>query len=607
MKGAGGVAAANLLARVTGMVREMVVSAVFGAGAVTDAFNAALRVPQLLRELLAEGSLQNAYVPAFSDASEKEGAAGAWQLANAFLGVLLLALGAATLVFLFGAPLWVRVVANGFADDPEKLALTVTLTRWLSPFLAGLSIAGFLGAMLNVKGRFFWPALAGNALNLLVIAGALLAAPFERLTGQPAIVAVAIATTLSGFVQVGITVPPLLKLGWRPRPTLGGHPGLGKMLRYLGPALIGISTVQFNLLVETQWASTYGDGALTWLTLAFRLVQLPLAVISGSVATAALAVLSQHAARGEHDALGAALTKALRVNAFWVIPSAVGLGVLAAPLCRLFFERGAFTAADTAGTAAMLQMYAIAVYGICFHRVAVPAYYAMGDPKTPMRLSLWAMAAKIPTILLLTRGFGMGVEALPLSHALTVTGESALLVWGLQEKVRGRGLLGAHVKMGLAAVVLGAVAYALVDHLHVVLVCALAGVAYLGVARILGVWEGLGRPRGLPPFLDPDTRAALEVLAKEPVVAVGDTLVSRAGTWRMIARDGAFALVPAAGSDDPTPQSFPEPARKDPLAIIVRVGRAPSMRGLQVGERTWSVVQDTVVEGPCEGPRIPVP
>ncbi len=600
MKGAGGVAVANLLARVTGMVREMVVSAVFGAGAVTDAFNAALRVPQLLRELLAEGSLQNAYVPAFADAAEKEGDAGAWRLANAFLGVLLLALGLATLVFLLGAPLWVRVVANGFAGDADKYALTVTLTRWLSPFLAGLSIAGFLGAMLNVKGRFFWPALAGNALNLLVIAGALLAEPFERLTGLPAIVAVAIATTLSGFVQVAITVPPLLKLGWRPRPTLGGHPGLGRMLRYLGPALIGISTVQFNLLVETQWASTYGDGALTWLTLAFRLVQLPLAVISGSVATAALAALSHHAARGEADALGAALAKALRTNAFWVIPSAVGLGVLAEPLCRLFFERGAFTAADTAGTAAMLQMYAFAVFGICFHRVAVPVYYALGDPRTPMRLSLYAMLAKVPVILVLTRLGGMGPEALPLSHAITVTGEGALLYWGFADRVRGRGIVGAHLKMVVAAGVLGVTAYVLRD-LPVVATCAIAGLGYLVVARVLGVWEGLGRPRGLPPFLDPETRDALTTLAKGPVVAVGDTLVGEGGAWRMVAKDGALVLVRLPETPEAT-----APAGAD-LAIIVRVGPKPAMKGLGVGARTFHVAGDTVVEGPCEGPRIPVP
>jgi putative peptidoglycan lipid II flippase len=601
VKGAGGVAAANLVARVTGMVREMVVSAVFGAGAVTDAFNAALRVPQLLRELLAEGSLQNAYVPAFAEASEQEGAEGAWKLANAFLGVLLLALGVVTLVFFAGAPLWVRVVANGFADDPAKYALTVTLTRWLSPFLAGLSVAGFLGAMLNVRGRFFWPALAGNVLNLLVIAAALGAGALERLTGLPGIVAVAIATTLSGFVQVAITVPPLWRLGWRPRPRLGGHPGLGKMLRYLGPALIGISTVQFNLLVETQWASTYGDGALTWLTLAFRLVQLPLAVVSGSVATAALAGLSLHAARGEHDAFGAALAKALRVNAFWVIPSAVGLGVLARPLCALFFERGAFTAEDTAATAAMLQMYAVAVYGICFHRVAVPVYYALGDPRTPMRLSLYAMAAKVPVILLLTRGFGMGVEALPLSHALTVTGEGAFLYLGFADKVRGHGVVRAHLKMLVAAAVLGGVALALADRLPVVLTCAIAGGAYLVVARVLGAWEGFGRSKGLPPFVDAETGAALDTLSKRPLFLVDDHIGCADGVWRMVATDNTFGLVRAAPFDAPLPAALPAP-----LAIVVRTTRPPSMRGLQVGDRTFHVVNGTVLEGPCEGPRIPV-
>lgn len=599
MKGALGVGAANLLARVTGMAREIVVSAVFGAGAVTDAYNAALRVPQLLRELLAEGSLQNAFVPAFSDASEKEGVEGAWRLANAFLGVLLVALGGVTLLFFAGAPIWVRLIANGFHDDAEKFALTVTLTRWLSPFLAGLSLAGFAAAMLNVRGRFGLPALAANALNVLVIAGALLAKPLEARTGLPAIVALAAATTLSGFVQLGLTWPALRTEGFRFRPTLGGHPGLRRMLAYLGPALIGISTVQFNLLVETQWASSYGDGPLTYLSLAFRLVQLPLAVVSGSVATVALANLSRHAARGERDALGTELARALRTNALLVVPSAVGLGVLAEPLSRLFFQRGAFTAEDTAGVAAMLQMYAFAVYGICFHRVALPVYYALGDPRTPMRLSIVAMAAKIPAILLLTRGLGMGAEALPLSHAITVTGESVLLAWGFREHARGRGLLAAHAKIAVAALVLGGIAWALRDRVHVVLVCAIAGGAYLAVAGALGFRDFLPRPKGLPPFLDPETRDALEKLAAGGVAVAGDVLANAAGAWRMTASEGRLALVPAspAGAGAPSPSE---------LAIVVRIGRDPSMRGLQVGRRTWHAVGDAVVEGAVEGPRIPV-
>jgi hypothetical protein len=289
--------------------------------------------------------------------------------------------------------------------------------------------------------------------------------------------------------------------------------------------------------------------------------------------------------------------------------------VLATPLCRLFFEHGAFTAADTAGTAAMLQMYAIAVFGICFHRVSVPVYYALGNPNTPMRLSLGAMLAKVPVILLLTRVFGMGSAALPLSHAITVSGECALLAYGFASHLRGRGLVSAHLRMLVAAAVLGGVAYALADHLPVVVVCGVAGVAYLGTARLLGVWEWLGRPRGLPPFLDGETRAALETLAKGPVLAVGDTLVGATGTWRMVVRDGALGLVAVgAGAAEGAVQAGPAEgvpvaigaSRGDGLAIIVRVGRAPSMRGLQLGDRVWQARDGVVVEAPCEGPRIPV-
>ncbi len=290
--GSGGVAtalvgAANMIGRVTGMIAEMVMSAVFGAGMATDAYYAAIRIPQLLRELLAEGSLQNAFVPAFSEANEKEGIDGAWRLASAMLGVLLMVLGSTVVLFWVGAPWLVRLMAEGFTSNPEKYDLTISLTRWMSPFLVGLSLAGFTAAMLNVRGRFFWPAMAQNAFNALIIVGALTSDRFSAWTGLPPIVAVAIATTLSGFVQLAITAPALWKEGFRFRPTIGGHPGLGRMLAYLGPAIIGISTVQFNLVVENQWASDYGDGPVTWLIKSFRLVQIPLAVFSGCLSGSA--------------------------------------------------------------------------------------------------------------------------------------------------------------------------------------------------------------------------------------------------------------------------------------------------------------------------------
>ena len=256
------VGVANLIGRVTGMAREVAFSAVFGASLTTDAFNAAFRVPQLLRELLAEGSLQNAFVPAFLEASERRGQEDAWKLASAVLGLLMVVLGGVTLLFWAGAGVWVHLVAAGFADNPEKFALTVQLTRWLSPFLAGLSLAGLFGGMLNARGRFFVPALSQNILNLLVIGACLLGPQWEFYTGQAPILAVALATTLSGFGQLAVLVPSLWSEGFRFRPSLGGHPALSGMLRTFVPALVGISTVQVNLLIESQWAAAYGDGPL---------------------------------------------------------------------------------------------------------------------------------------------------------------------------------------------------------------------------------------------------------------------------------------------------------------------------------------------------------
>ncbi len=476
------VGAANAVGRVTGMLRDVVMAAVFGAGEVSDAYNAALRVPQLLRELLAEGSLQNIVVPAFAQTSEKEGAEAAWRLANAFLGVLLLTLGVVTAGFFVGADLWVRLIANGFTDDPPKFALTVTLTRWMAPFLAGLSLAALFSGLLNVRGRFFLPALAQSALNVTVIAACMTTSWWEGATGLPGIVGVALATTLSGFLQVSIVLPALWREGFRFRPTLRGHPALWKSLGFLGPAIIGIATVQFNLLVESQWASTWGDGVVTYLFGSFRLVQLPLTLVASSVVTAALPALAMQAARGDDEAFGQILARALRQTAYLVIPSAVALFVLAEPLVALFYERGAFTRADTLGTAAMLRMYALATFGICFHRIIVPVYYTIGSPRRPMWLSIGAMAAKIPVVLVLIRGFGMGAEALPLSHAITVSGECAALAWGLRFRLSGRGLVTAHVRFIGSATVLGIIAFLLRDRVPVPLTCLLAGLPYLALA-----------------------------------------------------------------------------------------------------------------------------
>jgi putative peptidoglycan lipid II flippase len=270
------------------------------------------------------------------------------------------------------------------------------------------------------------------------------------------------------------------------------------MLATLGPALVGVATVQLNLLVETQWAAALGDGPLSWLVLGFRLVQIPLAVVAGSVATMALSGIAGSLARGDRDGAGDHLARALATNALGVIPCAVAMGVLAEPLCAFLFERGAFDHTATLGTAAMLRGYAWATFGICLHRVLVPSYYALGRPRLPAVLGVAALVLKVPVTWALLRWTSLGAVALPVGHAVTVSVETAVLLGLLAPELRGRGLLGHHLRVGVAALALGGVAWVLRDRVHVVAVCAIAGLAYLVVAALLGLrWRG--RPHGGPP------------------------------------------------------------------------------------------------------------
>lgn len=454
---------ASMLGRLSGLARDAVFAAFFGAGAAADAFFVASRVPNLLRELLVEGALVNVSVPLFASADAKQGRPAMWALADALLGLLLLVLGGVTLLFVLGARPLVLLIAAGFALDPEKLDLATWLTRLLAPLLAGLSTASLLSALLNVRGRFFLPALAPSLLNLAGIAACLLGPQWEALTGTPAIGAVAVATTLAGLLTALVQLPALRAEGYRPRPHLRGHPALGRALKFGGAALIGVAAVQLNLIVETQLASRWGDGPVSWLVLGFRLVQLPLSVVAGSVAVAGLAGVSGALARGDQGEARAALSRAVSLNTFLVAPMAVGMGLLAEPLVRLFFERGAFGPSDTAATAAVLQMYALAVLGICLHRVLVPLFFALGDPWLPMKLSVGGMLLKLPVAWLCTDALALGVSGLPLSHAILVSGEVAGLLWALGR--RGVGLEGAfwrsQAKILLACGVMGGGVWAL--------------------------------------------------------------------------------------------------------------------------------------------------
>lgn len=484
------VGGASLLARITGIAREMVFAAAFGAGIQADAFNAAFRIGNLFRELFVEGALSNAFIPLFAKTEQAEGSESAWRLANAFLGVLIAALGGVTLaLFLLAEPL-VFVVASGFGEDPEKVQLTARLTRILSPFVACLSVASVFMGMLNVRGRFFLPAVCPMLFNVFVIA----ACVTQRIE------VVAFAALAGGAAQALVQLPSLRKEGFRLALSFGRHPALRKLLAFLGPAVVAISVVQIHILIETQLASREGEGAVSWLLYSFRVAHLPFSIVSGAVGVAALAGLSVLAAQEAWDEFREGLAEAMNLNSFLLMPSAVGIWLLSEPLVAIMFERGAFTPHDTAQTAMMLRGYAVALLGIGAQRVLVPVFYTLDDPWTPMWAGAATVVVKWPlAVWLLEKVDLMG---LPLSHALLVSAEVLVLLILLARRVPGllKPLAGFHVRALVPTAVMGAAVWAVRDTLELLSIP--VGVLVFGaVAMLVGLnpLRLLRRRRGPPP------------------------------------------------------------------------------------------------------------
>ena len=509
------VGAANLLTRATGLIREMAFAAAFGAGIQADAFNAAFRIGNLFRELFAEGALSNAFVPLYASVEEGEGRESAYALVNAFLGVLLLAVGGVTILTFVAAEPLVWAVASGFADDPVKFDLSVRLARVLSPFVATVSVASVFMGMLNLRGKFFLPAIMPMFFNASVIAACIIGAKVE-LPFEP-IMLVAAAALLGGMAQALVQLPVLVRGGFRFAPNLRGHPALKRLIKFIGPAIIAISVIQLHILIETQLASRQGDGAVSWLLYSFRIAHLPFSIVSGAVGVASLAGLSVLAAQEKWGRFRADLASALNLNSFLLLPSAVGLFMLASPITALFFERGAFTASDTAQTAAMLQMYAVALMGIGAQRILVPVFYTLDDPKTPMWAGIATLVVKLPLALWLLDV--VGLRGLPLSHAVLVTGEVGVLIWLLSRRIEGgllRALVGPQVRILIASGVMGAGLWALEGRLPgipgLLLTIVLGAALFVLASEAIGLREArsilgrLRRPKGLPPTVDADTQ-----------------------------------------------------------------------------------------------------
>ena len=460
-KSAGVVGAATLTSRILGLVRDQVLAYLFGAADAMDAFNVATRIPNLFRDLFAEGAMSAAFVPTFMRKLTHDGRAAAWRLGAQLMNALIAVTGVVVVAgMVFAEPL-VRLLAGSYADVPGKLELTVLLTRILLPFLTLVAIAAAIMGMLNSLNRFFTPALSPAMYNVGIIAAGALLVPLMPGLGLDPIVAIAIGALLGGIGQVALQAPMLFREGFRYEAKLNpSDPDLQQVLRLMGPGTLAGAAVQTNLLVNMVLATGQGTGAVSWLGYAFRVMYLPIGLFGVSIAAANLPVVSRHAARNEPHEIRAAVSRALRLMLTVSVPATVGLIVLGQPIVELIFERGSFTPADSAATAAALLFYAPGLAGYSAVRIAVPCFYALGNSRTPAMISMGAVALNIVLNLALVQV--LGYRGLALGTSIAAVANAVLLLILLRRRLDGLDLprvcltLG---KMVVASAAMGAVAW----------------------------------------------------------------------------------------------------------------------------------------------------
>lgn len=357
----------------------------FGAGLATDAFVTAFRIPNLLRDLFAEGALSSSFVPVFKDRLVKSTKEDAFRLADNVLTVMLVALAVITLLGIAASGLIVYLTAHGFVEDKVKFDLTVNLTQIMWPFLILVSISALFMGMLNSFNRFGLPAIAPALFNIgNIVTVVALFAFFDA-----PIYSLAIGVLIGGIGQMAIQLPTLWKLGYRYRPRLSLiDEGLRKMLKLFTPMMIGLSAGRINILVSTLLVSFLIEGSMSYLNYAFRLMHFPLGVFAVAIGTVTLPRVSEIASRGNMDVLGETFVEALSLNLLLMIPSAFALAFLGQEMIALIYQYGQFTAENAENTSLALLHYSYGIIGLGAVRVTAPVYYALGDARIPMRISV---------------------------------------------------------------------------------------------------------------------------------------------------------------------------------------------------------------------------
>ncbi len=459
-RAAGIVGIAVLCSRVLGLAREQVFAALFGGGLLLDAFTVAFRIPNLLRDLFAEGALSTAFVTTFSRTFQQDGAAQAFRLASRVATLAIVAISAITILGILFAPQLVGVLAPGF--DASKAALTVTLTRIMWPFILLVSVSALVMGLLNARNVFGIPAMASSFFNLgSIVGGVAVGWWLDPYFGPRGLMGMAVGTLIGGAMQLGMQLPALRRLGYVFRPEFTWRdPRVREVLRLMGPSVIAGASTQVNVMINSVFASELGNGPPSWLSIAFRLMQLPLGVFGVALSTVALPLLARLAAAGNEDGFRSELARGIRLAFLMTIPSTMGLIVLAEPIISVLYQHGRFTAEQTHGAAGALQYYALGLAGYASLKVLVNAFYALDMRRTPMFVSFAAVGLNLLLNGLFTWHLHWGHRGLAFSTAC-VASTNFLVLFVLMRRRLGSFESGALLSLALK-VSAGSAAMALV-------------------------------------------------------------------------------------------------------------------------------------------------
>jgi putative peptidoglycan lipid II flippase len=440
-------------------IRDSRVAFLLGAGTANDAYTIAYRIPNLFRRLIGEGAVSAVFIPVFSRYLAADKKKEAWEFANAILTVMTIFLAALTVAGVVFSPLLVRFFASGFAETPGKLELTATLNRIMFPYIFLISLSALSMGILNSLQKFGRPAFAPVLLNLSIVVFSFLGGLFGDVT-KP----LAVGVVVGGLFQLGIQIPPLVRAGWRMRLKLDlSHPGVQSVAKTIGPVIFGVGIVQVNMLVDSQFASYLSEGSVTSIYIADRVMELVLGSYAVAVSTAILPLLSRQAAVKQLDEMKNTINFAARVVLFITIPATVGLVLLRHEIIEVLFQHGDFDAASTTLTAWPLLFFALGLSAISMIKIAVPAFYALEDIRTPVKIGFFSLILNIVLNALLIGPLENGGPALATSIAAFFNAITLLYIFRKRFGPLGiHSVLRSTLKFLIASAGLGVVTYVMI-------------------------------------------------------------------------------------------------------------------------------------------------